>query len=140
MEPTVEKNMANSRDISFAHVEVLMLRWRRWLIGVPLGTAIVTALLILFHPRQYTTTVSFIPVVQSSSRALSGLAQQFGINVPGQDPMASPAFYADLITTPALLSGLAQAPYRINGGESSQAKSFVDLAEVDGRDSGERLA
>jgi uncharacterized protein involved in exopolysaccharide biosynthesis len=63
--------------------------------------------------RTYTSQGSFVTRSARAPQALSGIAAQFGISVSTGDPGQSPAFYADLLKSRAVLDTVAQTTYTI---------------------------
>lgn len=104
------------RDVSIVGVLNVLLR-RRWLIiALPLLAVLGVAGVRLALPRQYASDAAFMPQQSGTPGGnLSGLAAQFGITVPGSEPGESPAFYADLIRSRAVLAPVAESPYRTTG-------------------------
>lgn len=108
-EPSTSHIPADSRpartEASLQDVVALVLEQRRFAIGVPVALALVVCLATLLWPRSYTATSAFVPQSTSSPALgrLAGLAAQFGVAVPAQDPAQSPEFYAELLVSDALL-------------------------------------
>lgn len=113
----------------------------RVLVALPLLAAVGTGIVALLLPKQYTTVVSFTSLGGASSLAsLSSLAGQFGVNLPSADPAASPDFYAALLQTREILQPIAERRYAIGKGRDSTTKSFIELYDISGSDSGRTLA
>ena len=84
----------------------------------------------LLRSDRFTSTASFMAEAKSPSSSLTGLASQFGLNV-GAVPSESPEFYADLVTSQAILqyvvdSTVATQPH-------GSRVSVADLFDVKGR-------
>jgi uncharacterized protein involved in exopolysaccharide biosynthesis len=63
--------------------------------------------------------------------AMSGLAAQFGIAVPGSDPTDSPQFYADLVRTRTVLDTVLSQPYAPPGGGSKATRTLAQILAPD---------
>ena len=63
-------------------------------------------------PKGYTSEAEFIPKGARGQGQLSGIAAQFGVNIPS-DATQSSAFYIDLLEAKPLLWPVAQKEYRI---------------------------
>lgn len=117
-------------EISLWEVLAVLLRRRGTIV---LTTIFVTAAAIAFtlsRADRFTTTASFRPQgAEASSSQLMALATQFGVNVPGMAAEeASPAFYAELLTSREILSRLAGERFRISTlGETTLA----DVLEIE---------
>jgi uncharacterized protein involved in exopolysaccharide biosynthesis len=122
---------AQEHDVSIVGVLNVLLR-RRWLLIVlPLLSLLAVAGARLAMPRQYATTAAFMPHQSGSTPGnLSGLAAQFGITVPGGEPGESPAFYADLIRSRAILEPLIADSYPVRTGEGEGTTTLTQLYRV----------
>jgi uncharacterized protein involved in exopolysaccharide biosynthesis len=83
---------------------------RRTIIAVTLFAIAVAALMALVRPRRWLVEVSFVPEGQALPSGLSGLAEQFGVNLPRGDPSSSPGFYQEVLRSRELLRAVAVAP------------------------------
>ncbi|MDB4888781.1 MAG: lipopolysaccharide biosynthesis protein [Gemmatimonadetes bacterium] len=91
---------------------------------------VATVIVLILQPATYTSASSFMPQTRRSAPSLSGLAAQFGLSLPGEEPRQSPAFYTELIGTREILGALADARYSdptLNRGDS------VTLVDVLGK-------
>ena len=96
--------------ISLLAVATVLLanRWKIITLGVSLAIVLVVVGLIV--PRHYTATASF--VTQSRTpQAMSGIAAQFGLALPGQKGEESPAFYTELLQSRGLLRSAVLTEY-----------------------------
>jgi uncharacterized protein involved in exopolysaccharide biosynthesis len=92
-------------EISLIDVAIAMLVHRRLLLALPLLLFALVAIFGLLAPRTYTAQGTFLPQ-QSGGGGQSGLlnlAAQFGVAMPVGSSEESPAFYAELLTSPAIL-------------------------------------
>lgn len=95
-----------SRDGAPALLDIAAVLLRRWrlTLGFPMVLGVLTLALGLALPRNYSSSASFLPQrSQSALGRLAGLAAQFGVAVPGQNPGESPEFYADLVQSSEIL-------------------------------------
>jgi uncharacterized protein involved in exopolysaccharide biosynthesis len=122
----------NDEALALGLVNVL-LRRRSLLIVVPLVLLVAAATYRLLQPRQYTATAAFMPQRQSASPpGLSGIAAQFGITMPNTDRAESPAFYADLIESRAILEPLVATTFSVAQGRRQRSGTVLELLEIKG--------
>jgi len=88
-----------------------LLRARRLLARLALAGAVLGVLTGLVQKRTYSASAAFIPQSRRANSNLAGLAAQFGIAMPTGDASQSPAFFADLVTSPELLKPLLSARF-----------------------------
>jgi uncharacterized protein involved in exopolysaccharide biosynthesis len=97
----------------------VLLRHRRWLVGLPVGLGLFFGVLTFNRPRQYTGRASFIPVEASSPQAgISALVSQFGIG-PTAASGNSPDFYVELLQSAVLQREVLTMRYRLSSGDSA---------------------
>lgn len=130
-------------DVRVLRLLTLLLRHRTLVVTVPAVVAVVFAAGALLVARTWTTRVSFLPTSSSTTTsALSGLAAQFGVTLPADQPGASPAFYADLVGSQRMLRLLVADRYAVTwrrpwwkGGGTERREDplwvLLDLAEAD---------
>ena len=78
-------------------INIAIRRWR-FVVGLPIASALVGLLISYLVPRTYRATTSFTPEGRTAIRAptsLAGLASLAGVSLSG-DPNQSPLFYAEL--------------------------------------------
>ena len=89
-------------------------RWAIFRLTSAIFTVGLLVLLLLRGPDEFVSTASFFP--QEAPNAMSrvaGLVAQLGVSTPTPGSSESPAFYADLLTSRTILSGLVEMAYRI---------------------------
>jgi uncharacterized protein involved in exopolysaccharide biosynthesis len=96
------------RDDSVPVLELVnaLLRQRRSVAWLAFAGALIAGAVTLMAPRQYRAVASFVPQAGGQPTALSGLAAQFGVNVPVASTEESPQFYAELVDSRAILRTL----------------------------------
>jgi uncharacterized protein involved in exopolysaccharide biosynthesis len=111
---------------SLLEVLAIILRGSRWSLWAPAGLALLTGIVVLFLPRDYTSSAGFMPQrSQQTLGRLAGIAAQFGVDVPGQSPGESPEFYADLVNSREVLSRIVTDSFA--AAEGAPATSLIDL-------------
>lgn len=109
----------------------LVLRYRKWVAGIPAAIATIVLLVILLSARTYTTTVAFASSGNSPNISqLAGLVSRIGLQVPLQGGQ-TPEFYADLVLTPTFLRQLASHTYTFTDGTDSLSGNLVTILEID---------
>ncbi len=129
-EPVMGEHLGESGP-TLLEVLAVILRARRWTIWLPASLAVLTGLVVLLLPRNYTSSASFIPQrTQSPLGRLAGLAAQFGVAVPGQNGGDSEEFYADLVVSREILARIASDSF--HQVEERPAESLVELLGATG--------
>ena len=118
-------------DISLWEVLAVLLRRRGTIL---LSTVLVAAMAIKMTfpaPDTYTTSARFRPHgAEASNSQLMALASQFGVNVPGGgSEEASPAFYAELLTSREILGRVATVRYSVQGAGTILLKDLLEIEE-----------
>src|SRR5882762_3597781 len=101
MIPSTEQSPVTAREVL-----VLMLQARRGLLRLGVGAAVLVVAIVLLSPRWWRAEGSFVPQatrLPGSLGALSGVASQLGIAVPGSDATYPPQFYVSLMRSRAIL-------------------------------------
>lgn len=127
---------ANPDDVFLIRAASTLLRWRRAVLFTGLAGALTLAAVGLVRSRTYTAAAAFIPQTRRGSSAAASLAAQFGIGVAGDDASQSPAFYADLARSRAMLRSLADQ--RFPTATDSTSRPLVEVLRVRGRGPAER--
>ena len=106
-------------------VLAVLLRERRWVIGMTsIGVAIGLTLALL-TTKTYTTSFSFVPQqAQDPSRGgLASLAGQFGVSLGAMPGLTqSPQFYADLLRTREILAPIATDSFQVSDAPTPRIK------------------
>lgn len=106
--------------------------WRLF-VSLPVLTGVITVVVTLLMPRDYTSTASFTPSSGGGQLSqLAGVVAQFGVNVPEAETNQSPAFYAQLIQSDDILKSAVESEYRIPASESTDtvAQDLVSIFEL----------
>lgn len=107
----------------FAEGWRLFVRHRFLVVLLPFLAAVAVVGWAASRPRTYTSSASFIASGPDASRSgLSSIASQFGVRIPAGDVAQSPRFYADLLRSRQVLSGVVQSTYRFRD-EDGRARS-----------------
>lgn len=122
-------------EVSLLELLNVLLRHRWKVIGVPLVVAVSVLCLTVLSPSAYTVGASFMPQLRSGDGGqlsrLSGVASQFGIDVPSSDAGASPQFYADLITSRRVLSSAVGGEYTVSRNGETVRGNLVEIWEIE---------
>jgi uncharacterized protein involved in exopolysaccharide biosynthesis len=118
------------------------LRHRRLMFWpAAIGLAMVIGHGLLSH-RTYASTSTFVPQtrdVPSALAGLSGFASQFGFTLPAGGAAESPAFYADLLQSRALLDSVIVHKYILDSSTSSSPRDLIQIYEITGANHGLQL-
>jgi uncharacterized protein involved in exopolysaccharide biosynthesis len=88
--------------------------------------ALVAVIWTAMAPRVYVSSATFIPAGRKGQAQASGIAAQFGINVPGTDPQQSPDFYVALLHSRAVQNDVVNAKYAFGTAEGPFNGSLLD--------------
>lgn len=102
-------------EISLVDVASVLLRHRWMILRLSLLLALLAGAYTLVRARSWTAVASFMPqtATQGPSSGLAALAGQFGIQVGGGEPGASPDFYAELVTSREILGRIAADTFEV---------------------------
>lgn len=100
------------RGITIVDIFSVLLRYRVMIISIALLVAFKKGMDVIRTPRYYSTDADFMPQGARAQSQISGLAQQFGINIGG-DAGDSPQFYMDLIESRSILGEVAKKDYEM---------------------------
>jgi uncharacterized protein involved in exopolysaccharide biosynthesis len=100
---------SSKAEASILRLGSILLRHRRAIVLIPAILALAVLGWAMFWPATYASGSIFLPDnSESSSGALSSVASQLGLSLQSQSGV-SPEFYADLVTTPRILRGVADS-------------------------------
>ena len=119
-------------DASLIDLLVVVLRFRRWFLGLPAILVVLVAVVTLLQQRSYTGHASFvIQSSQSSGGNISSLAAQFGFSIGGDDGH-SPDFYADLARSRVLLERVVDSVVVADEDDPGESRSLMWVLVPDG--------
>ena len=107
--------------------------WKSWR-TIAITTVLVGGFFFLktiLAPRTYTVGTALMPDARGTAPSVSGFAAQLGLPVSGGDPTQSPQFYLELLSSDAVLRGVANAHYDFPGRGKSTAKSLAEYYGID---------
>lgn len=137
--PGAARDHHASDDVSLLAIGRLVLRHRRLVFGLGMGTAVIIAAITLIWPRTYTATTSFIPQnTNSAASRLSGVAAQFGFTMPVAEPATSPAFYASLLKSNDILRQVVLTPHEVMVNGQPTKGTLVDFFKAKGHNPEQR--
>jgi uncharacterized protein involved in exopolysaccharide biosynthesis len=93
----------------------VLLRYRYMVATMAVLLPVVVLAVVLTRPRTYTSTAEVVPQSPRLPTNLGGLAAQFGVSLPGAEASHSPAFYAELVRSRAILGAVADSSYEVDG-------------------------
>lgn len=117
-------------EISLVQLLNVLLRHRWKVLGLPVAVALLVAGWTVLQPATYTAEASFMPQTSGGGGQLSrfsGVASQFGINVPTGEAGQSPQFYADLVTSPRILRDAVTDSYEVPASAETVRGSLVEI-------------
>lgn len=136
----------DAEEISLIRLVNVLLEHRRIVVGLPLLVAFLVVGYTMLQPRSWTSSASFMPQGGGTGGQLSrisGLAAQFGVNVPTGESGESPQFYAELLRSREILESAARTRYDFtvdgDAGAGTAASpdtlsgSLVELFEIEAR-------
>lgn len=117
-------------DFGLVGLAILVLRHRRWIVGIALVAAILEGLLVYMTPHTYTSASSFMTESRRMPSNISGIAAQLGITPQSPDGPQSPAFYADLVHSRRILDDLAGSSFDKVAGGQRVSVALPDLLSI----------
>lgn len=125
-------------------VNACLRHWRAFL-WAPVATAVLVGVLIVLSPSTFTSQGSFMPQQgETEIGRLSGIAAQFGMQLPSGRPTQSPNFYVMLLESRRILETVATTEYAVQRGAASDGADpptdLVDLLSIEGTGREERVA
>lgn len=117
-------------EISLWEVLAVLVRRRGTIVLSTVAVAALAVAFTLLRSDRFTSSAAFRPQgSEASTSQLMALASQFGVSVPtGAAEEASPAFYAELLTSRQILSRLAGERFDVAGVGST---TLADLLEIE---------
>lgn len=123
-----------SEDLSLDELAQVLRRHLRRMLLVSALVGLLAGAYGVARPRTWRSTTAFMPQLDRKELSgLSGLAAQFGVQVPGGDPASSPAFYRQLLQSREVLEAAVAGPYEVQDDDGVVRGSLVELLEVRGR-------
>jgi len=119
-------------EVSLWEVLAVLLRRRGTIVLTTVLCVLGAVAFALLRADTFTTEASFRPQgSENSASNLMALATQFGINVPGVNASeeASPAFYADLLTSREILHRVASPPFVVAGVGTTSLQDLFEIEE-----------
>ncbi|MBA2457976.1 MAG: hypothetical protein H0V43_03350 [Gemmatimonadales bacterium] len=116
----------SQEEISLLGLVNLLLRHRGLVLGAALLGFAVAVALSLLAPRVYTAHSSFMPQTRKAMASISGLAAQFGLALPTAEGGQSPAFYADLLESRAILGDVVTGSFEFTTEAGPTRGTLVD--------------
>lgn len=123
-----------AEEISLLELVNVLLRHRWKVLGLPVVAALVVVGFTVLSPPSYTADASFMPQLGTGGgqlSRLSGVASQFGIDVPSGEAGASPQFYADLVTSRRILSSAVGTEYVVVREGDTIRGDLVEIWEIE---------
>lgn len=131
------RERSDFEGLTLVEIANILLRHRRALVVLPLTLAVAVSLVSLLMPPTFTSTVSITPqgADQSQLGRISGLAAQFGLEIPdGVERAESPRFYAELLRSRALLADIVETEFRIGHAvpvEEDRVATLIEFYEIE---------
>lgn len=129
--PSAMPEDAPEKDVSVLRLANVLLRHRRLIVATVVAVAFLVVAVTIVLPRTYTSTTSFTPESGAAQVSqLSGLASQFGINIPTGQAGQSPQFYADLLRGRELLREVVVSKFEARSGGPEAGRFEGDLVAI----------
>src|SRR4051794_1814304 len=128
---------AAPRDVTLLDLVNVVLRYRRSILLLPLLAMALGVALAMSAPRSYRADGAFmLQGAGGDKSAVSGLAAQFGVSVPGGGSDV-PQLYSDLLVSRRFLTGIAGERFEFSAAGKRHAGTLSQLLGVDGGSPGE---
>jgi uncharacterized protein involved in exopolysaccharide biosynthesis len=114
-------------EVSLLGILNVILLYRRLIAAVMVLGIAGGLLAAAIGGRQYVAVATFMPQTRSLTTNVSGLAAQFGLNVPAGDPGQTPQFYIDLLKSRQILRDAAETQYSVPRAVGTARMTLVDL-------------
>lgn len=124
--PAGEPRVVEDRrdEIDLLQLGNVLLRHRSKVVGTAAACGLLAAGLAFLAPTTYTAGASFMPQTEGGQISqLSGIAAQFGVNVPQGEAGESPPFYEALVTSREILEQAVHSEYRVPEGDEAEGAS-----------------
>lgn len=119
-------------EVTLADLARAVVRRRVLVAALALAGGAIMASFALLRPRTYTAYASFTPQSSSGRGQLSGLAAQFGLSMLAGESGPSPAFYAELARSRAVLRVVVDSPFVAGGPGGANPTPLPDVYRVKG--------
>lgn len=129
-EPGREKELPVSDEISLLVAVNAILRSIVWISIAAISFGAIVACVTFLRPRAYATSGAFVPQTHSAQSSFSGIAAQLGVDMANADISQSPAFYADLLNSRALLREVVLSRFPGSGEQGGRLATLVELYGV----------
>ena len=102
-------------EISLLGIGSILLNWRRPILGLALGGAVIGLVFGLASPREYTSGATFVPQgAEVGNQGLAAAASQFGLRLlPSGGSGWGPPMYVEVLRSRALLEPIAMDTVRV---------------------------
>jgi len=124
-------------DISLVRVGTMLVRGRRWLMGLPLVGILAGAAITAIVGTRYEAESVFAPAVEAGGRAsqVAAIAARFGFGTGSLSSGRSLQFYATLARSRSVLSELALSEFEGASGKLTTLMQLEGAPEARGPDS-----
>jgi uncharacterized protein involved in exopolysaccharide biosynthesis len=121
------RESSDDGEVSVLGLLNVLLRHRGLVACTALICAGLVAVVTLIGPRTFTAVSGMTPQSRRSTSSLMGVAAQFGLVLPNADGAQSPAFYADLLTSPPLLGAVVDTRFEYPSDTGQVRGTLVDI-------------
>jgi uncharacterized protein involved in exopolysaccharide biosynthesis len=122
------RSVQEPQELSLFDLLNALLLHRRAVLLLPLLFFATALLYSISQPRTWTSAASFIPQQAGAAAApWAGVAAQFGFNMPGTEAAESPAFYAELMRSHAILGAALDSTFEMSGAGGREQATLVHI-------------